>query len=135
MTFAVLITCKYNLCKYHNFIRACQYSKLKCKPWIHYWIRQWHVFIEKYHYCEGDGTSFNILPSSIMYKTGYNQMTSNITVPQNDIMILSVWFVRIWNVLCIRKFWLWDVVNKTSVIDSNRKPWLLILLLLYIPWI
>ena len=82
MTFAVLITCKYNLCKYHNFIRACQYSKLKCKPWIHYWIRQWHVFIEKYHYCEGDGTTFNILPSSIMYKTGYNQMTSNITVPQ-----------------------------------------------------
>ena len=47
-------------------------------------------------------------------------------------MILSVWFVRVWNVFSIKKFWLWDVVNKTGVIESNRKPLLLILLFLYI---
>ena len=48
------------------------------------------MFIEKYHYCEGDGTTFNILPSSIMYKTGYNQMTSNITVPQDSVNLLNL---------------------------------------------
>ena len=48
------------------------------------------MFIEKYHYCEGDGTTFNILPSSIMYKTGYNQMTSNITVPQNVCQFMHI---------------------------------------------